>query len=73
MPARDYPDKRTPRGFAKNADLKMLSARIASSLVEFVSTTAYETRRSKQEIIAEALELYRKSRECPTEPNSLNG
>ncbi|WP_449549647.1 hypothetical protein [Lelliottia nimipressuralis] len=40
----------------------MLSARIESTLVEYVRATAYKTRLSKQEIIAEALELHRRSR-----------
>ncbi|MDK9357524.1 hypothetical protein QQF54_06375 [Lelliottia sp. V106_10] len=40
----------------------MLSARIQSALVEYVRATAYETRLSKQEIVAEALELHRRSR-----------
>ncbi|WP_414672100.1 hypothetical protein [Lelliottia sp. CFBP8978] len=40
----------------------MLSARIESALVEYVRATAYETRLSKQEIVAEALELHRRSR-----------
>lgn len=66
MPSRDYPDKRFPRGTAKDAGLKMLSARIESSLVEYVRETAFETRQSKQEIIAEALALHKKSRQ--TEP-----
>ncbi len=30
MPARDYPDKRVARGVAKEAELRMLSARIES-------------------------------------------
>ena len=62
MPSRDYPDKRVARGTAKDANLKMLSARIESTLVEYVRATAYETRLSKQEIIAEALELHRRNR-----------
>ncbi|MDY1035572.1 hypothetical protein GJV04_01655 [Enterobacteriaceae bacterium RIT714] len=62
MPSRDYPDKRVARGTAKDANLKMLSARIESALVEYVRATAYETRLSKQEIVAEALELHRRSR-----------
>jgi len=66
MPSRDYPDKRVPRGTAKDADLKMLSARIQSALVEYVRATAYETRLSKQEIVAEALELHRRSRMTQT-------
>ena len=62
MPSRDYPDKRVARGLAKDADLMMLSARIESALVEYVRATAYETRQSKQEIIAEAIELHKRSR-----------
>ncbi|MGU9936273.1 hypothetical protein ACRXFR_22545 [Enterobacter asburiae] len=56
MPARDYPDKRVARGLAKEADLRMLSARIDPDLMEY---TAFETRKSKQEIVAEALALHR--------------
>jgi hypothetical protein len=59
MPARDYPDKRVARGLAKEADLKMLSARIDPALMEYIRITAYETRKSKQEIVAEALALHR--------------
>ena len=49
MPARDYPDKRVARGVAKEADLRMLSARIDPALMEYIRITAYETRKSKQE------------------------
>ena len=59
MPARDYPDKRGARGVAKEADLRMLSARIDPALMEYIRITAYETRKSKQEIVAEALALHR--------------
>ena len=59
MPARDYPDKRVARGLAKEADLRMLSARIDSDLMEYIRITAFETRKSKQEIEAEALALHR--------------
>ncbi len=62
MPSRDYPDKRAARGLAKEADLKMLSARVDEDLMEYVRATAYETRKSKQEIVAEALALHRKNR-----------
>ncbi|AEN64620.1 hypothetical protein Entas_1881 [Enterobacter soli] len=62
MPSRDYPDKRTARGLAKDAALKMLSARVETDLMEYVRITAYETRKSKQEIVAEALALHRKNR-----------
>ena len=61
MPARDYPDKRVARGLAKEADLRMLSARIDSDLMEYIRTTAFETRKSKQEIVAEALALHRQN------------
>ncbi|MGN7788181.1 hypothetical protein [Enterobacter sp. 22452] len=61
MPARDYPDKRVARGLAKEADLRMLSARIDPDLMEYIRTTAYETRKSKQEIVAEALALHRQN------------
>ncbi len=43
MPARDYPDRRVARGLAKEADLRMLSARIDPDLMEYIRTTAYET------------------------------
>lgn len=59
MPARDYPDKRVARGLAKEADLRMLSARIEPDLMEYIRITAFETRKSKQEIVAEALALHR--------------
>ena len=59
MPSRDYPDKRAARGLAKDADLKMLSARVDEDLMEYVRATAFETRKSKQEIVAEALALHR--------------
>ncbi|MCI1898297.1 MAG: hypothetical protein LKI85_07930 [Enterobacter sp.] len=64
MPSRDYPDKRAVRGLAKDADLTMLSARIESTLVDYIRTTAFETRKSKQEIVAAAIALYKKSREA---------
>ena len=64
MPARDYPDKRVARGLAKEADLRMLSARIDSDLMEYIRTTAFETRKSKQEIVAEALALHRRNRQA---------
>ncbi|AWF29677.1 hypothetical protein CSB66_1767 [Enterobacter hormaechei] len=37
----------------------MLSARIDPALMEYIRITAYETRKSKQEIVAEALALHR--------------
>ncbi|WP_445663671.1 hypothetical protein [Enterobacter soli] len=40
----------------------MLSARVETDLMEYVRITAYETRKSKQEIVAEALALHRKNR-----------
>ena len=49
MPARDYPDKRVARGVAKEAELRMLSARIDPALMEYIRITAYETRKSKQQ------------------------
>ena len=64
MPTRDYPDKRIARGFAKDADLKMLSARVDKDLMEYVRATAFETRKSKQEIEAEALALHRRNRQA---------
>lgn len=59
MPARDYPDKRVARGLTKEADLRMFSARIEADLMEYIRITAFETRKSKQEIVAEALALHR--------------
>ena len=67
MPARDYPDKRVARGLAKEADLRMLSARIDSDLMEYIRTTAVETRKSKQEIVAEALALHRQKSQTGAE------
>lgn len=61
MPARDYPDKRVARGLAKEADLRMFSARIEADLMEYIRITAFETRKSKQEIVAEALALHRQT------------
>ncbi|MCS5451622.1 hypothetical protein [Enterobacter huaxiensis] len=76
MPARDYPDKRVARGLAKEADLKMLSARIDPALMEYIRITAYETRKSKQEIVAEALALHMQSSrmgaESPEDPFGLS-
>ena len=37
----------------------LLSARVDNSLWEYVRTLAFETRKSKQDIIAEALMLHR--------------
>lgn len=56
---RCYPSKRRMRGETKEANLTMLSARIDEDLCEYVRTTAYETRKSKQDIVAEALRLHR--------------
>ncbi|MEH0885439.1 hypothetical protein [Enterobacter sp. UNJFSC 003] len=67
MPARDYPDKRVARGLAKEADLKMLSARIDPELMEYIRITAFETRKSKQEIVSEALALHRQSSQMGSE------
>lgn len=64
MPARDYPDKRVARGLAKEADRRMLSARIEPDLMEYIRITAFETRKSKQEIVAEALALHRQKSQC---------
>ncbi|HDR2162904.1 TPA: hypothetical protein QCG56_004878 [Enterobacter cancerogenus] len=68
MPSRDYPDKRAARGLAKDADLKMLSARVDEDLMEYVRATAFETRKSKQEIVAEALALHRQNRRAEATP-----
>ena len=64
MPARDYPDKRVARVLATEADLRMLSARIEPDLMEYIRITAFETRKSKQEIVAEALALHRQKSQC---------
>lgn len=47
MPARDYPDKRVARGVAKEADLRMLSARIDPALMEYIRITAYGMKHGK--------------------------
>lgn len=60
---RDYPLKRRPRDARNPAGLTMLSARIVEELSEYVRATAYETRQSKQDIVAEALELHRTYRQ----------
>lgn len=43
----------------KEAGLMMLSARIEEELCEYVQKMAFESRRSKQDIVAEALKLHR--------------
>ncbi|AHY11698.1 MULTISPECIES: hypothetical protein [Citrobacter] len=58
MPSRDYPDIRKARG-TRSKDMVLLSARVDNSLREYVRTLAFETRKSKQDIIAEALMLHR--------------
>ncbi|QET64958.1 hypothetical protein FOB24_04950 [Citrobacter werkmanii] len=58
MPSRDYPDIRKARG-TRSKDMVLLSARVDNSLWEYVRTLAFETRKSKQDIIAEALMLHR--------------
>ena len=58
MPSRDYPDIRKARG-TRSKDMVVLSARVDNSLWEYVRTLAFETRKSKQDIIAEALMLHR--------------
>lgn len=58
MPSRDYPDIRKARG-TRSKDMVLLSARVDNSLWEYVRTLAFETRKSKQDIIAEALLLHR--------------
>lgn len=66
MPSRDYPDIRKPRG-TRSKDMVLLSARVDTSLWEYVRALAYETRKSKQEIIAEALMLHRSVNESENE------
>lgn len=58
MPSRDYPDIRKAKG-TRSKDMVLLSARVDNSLWEYVRTLAFETRKSKQDIIAEALMLHR--------------
>ncbi|ASG63285.1 hypothetical protein CEW81_10615 [Kluyvera genomosp. 3] len=55
---RTYPAKRRRRGEVQNASLTMLSARIADDLCEYVREVAFQTRKSKQQIITEALMLH---------------
>lgn len=43
----------------RSVALTMLSVRIDNELNEYVRLAAYETRKSKQEIVAEALRLHR--------------
>ena len=57
--ARGYPPQRRRRGEMKEAGLMMLSARIEEELCEYVQKMAFESRRSKQDIVAEALKLHR--------------
>lgn len=56
---RTYPQTRRKRGEAKAAGLTMLSARIADELNEYVREAAFITRKSKQEIITEAIRLHK--------------
>ena len=58
MPSRDYPDIRKARG-TRSKDMVLLSARVDNSLWDYVRSLAFETRKSKQDIIAEALMLHR--------------
>ena len=66
MPSRDYPDIRKARG-TRSKDMVLLSARVDPSLWEYVRTLAFETRKSKQDIIAEAIMLYRSVNESVNE------
>lgn len=59
--ARTYPAQRRRRGESLNAGLTMLSARVADDLCEYVREVANQTRKSKQQIITEALVLYREN------------
>lgn len=59
--ARTYPAQRRRRGECLNARLTMLSARVADDLCEYVREVASQTRKSKQQIITEALVLYREN------------
>ncbi|HFK4480241.1 TPA: hypothetical protein ACG0LC_004077 [Citrobacter sedlakii] len=58
MPSRDYPDQRKARG-TRSKNMVLLSARVESTLWDYVRALALETRKSKQDIIAEALMLQR--------------
>ena len=66
MPSRDYPDIRKARG-TRSKDMVLLSARVDTSLWEYVRALAFETRKSKQDIIAEALMLHRSINESTSE------
>ena len=66
MPSRDYPDIRKARG-TRSKDMGLLRARVDTSLWEYVRTLAFETRKSKQDIIAEAIMLYRSVNESVNE------
>lgn len=66
MPSRDYPDIQKARG-TRSKDMVLLSARVDTSLWEYVRTLAFETRKSKQDIIAEALMLHRSINESTSE------
>ncbi|MBN6042776.1 hypothetical protein JYK13_02140 [Citrobacter sp. ku-bf4] len=62
MPSRDYPDIRKARG-TRSKDMVLLSARVETTLWDYVRALALETRKSKQDIIAEALMLHRTAHE----------
>ncbi|WFZ85541.1 hypothetical protein NFK79_03295 [Citrobacter freundii] len=66
MPSRDYPDSRKARG-TRSKDMVLLSACVDTSLWEYVRTLAFETRKSKQDIIAEALMLHRSINESDSQ------
>ena len=66
MPSRDYPDIRKARG-TRSKDMVLLSARVDTSLWEYVRTLAFETRKTKQDIIAAAIMLYRSVNESVNE------
>lgn len=58
---RTYPEKRRKRGDVAKTELTMLSARISDELNEYVREVAHQSRKSKQQIVTEALYLHRKS------------
>ena len=66
MPSRDYPDIRKARG-TRSKDMVLFSARVDTSLWDYVRKLAFETRKSKQDIIAEAIMLYRSVNESVSE------
>lgn len=61
----DTPMKRGRPARPDSQNLVMFSARIDESLCEYVREVAHKTRKSRQEIIGEALELFRAKYNLP--------